>query len=87
MLSSAREAAVYLSSAPGVEGVEYAAGKLRLEGLALDDGSYEIEVWRPAAPGGTVGKTVSAAAGGALEVGAPAFVDDLALHIGRGKKE
>lgn len=81
VLSSEREALVYLSSAPGAEEVSYEAGEVRLSGLNLADGTYTVGVWRPAAPGGLLESVVARAADGRLDVGIAAFTDDLVLLV------
>lgn len=81
VLSSARETVVYLSSAPGKEGVHYAAAEIELRDLALVDGTYEIDFWKTAAPGGVVGHLRAETVRGRLCFAAPEFVDDLAVHI------
>ncbi|MHC4517970.1 MAG: hypothetical protein ACYTAS_05230 [Planctomycetota bacterium] len=83
VLSSANEAVVYLSSKPGVEGVRFGREDVHLKDLGLTDGQYDVEIWKPAAPGGIVKRATCRAVSGNVTLGYPAFVDDLAIHIYR----
>jgi hypothetical protein len=79
VLSSAREAVAYVSSATGRQGVRYGSSVLRLHELALDDGSYRADVVAPAR-GPLETRELRVVAGSAV-VPLPAFIDDLAVHV------
>lgn len=81
VLSSSREALVYLSSQPGQQGINFSAQDLQLAALAIKDGKIRVEIWKPAAPGGIMEKTQASIQGGNVSLKLPAFTDDLVLHL------
>ena len=81
VLSSDREALVYLSSDTGKQGVNFAETSLALRGLALAEGTYKADIIRPdTGTDATVTVTVN---NGRAAIALPAFTDDLAVHIFR----
>ena len=81
VLSSDKEAVVYLASKPGVEGVRFDRADLHLKDLRLHDGDFDVEMWKPAAPGGIRETGSCATANGRVRMQIPGFVDDLVVHI------
>jgi hypothetical protein len=81
VLSSGREAVVYLSSKPGREHVRFTPQTLELVDLKLADGSYQVTIWKPAAPGGIEARSATRSRGGQFSLDLRAFVDDLAIHL------
>jgi len=81
VLSSQKEAVVYLSSKPGIDGRQFSAQEARLEDLILKGERYKVEFWKPAAPGGIFKKDSCRIADGKATVELPNFVDDLVVHI------
>ena len=79
VLSSPTEAVVYLSSDTGEEGVPFEAQPLKLSGLALADGTYEVRLIDPSR--GDVGSGVFNVRQGVGTLRLPAFTDDLAVHL------
>lgn len=82
VLSSPREAIVYASQEVGRTGKVFKSSSLRVINLALEDGNYAVEFWKPGAPGGII-KTISKSVkDGSLDIDRlPVFTDDLAVHI------
>jgi hypothetical protein len=81
VLSSRKEAIIYLSSKPGEEGIQYLAQDLNLSDLCLLNGNYTVEFWKPSAPGGIVERKEIKSFEGAFKIQVPDFVDDIVLHI------
>jgi len=84
VLSSNREAIIYLSSQPGIEGVRFGREAIRLENVGLNDGDYIVDIWKPAHPGGIVKTDSARAVSGRLSMTLPEFVDDIddiVVHI------
>lgn len=81
VLSSRQEAVVYLSSAPGEEGVTYQGQEIQIGELALRDGTYHLEIWKPAAPGGVMKRRDQVVQNGMFSTRLPRFVDDSLLHL------
>ncbi len=79
VLSSGDEAVAYCSSATGVENRNYSATTLDLRSLALADGSYTVDIWKPAS--GKVSTTSASVSGGATQIALSSFTDDIAAHI------
>jgi hypothetical protein len=87
VLSSQDEAVVYLSSKPGIENIRFPAQETKLENLALEDAVYKVEVWKTAAPGGIIREYSCEVAKGKATIQLPVFVDDLVVHIIKGKEQ
>ena len=81
VLSSQKEAVVYLSSKPGIDARQFSAQEASLEDLILKGGRYKVEFWRLAAPGGIFKKDSCGIADGKATIELPDFVDDLVVHI------
>jgi hypothetical protein len=81
VLSSSREALVYMASAMGEIGTTYLAQQSIISGLALRDGHFAADVWKPAAPEGLIETHTVEVREGSLRLDLPAFTDDLAAHI------
>lgn len=79
VLSSTKEALVYLSSDVGDKNVSYGADKLALKDLALADGQYIAELISPEQ--GMVATITAIVSSGRSEIETPAFTDDLAVHL------
>ncbi|MHC4628778.1 MAG: hypothetical protein ACYTDV_17510, partial [Planctomycetota bacterium] len=80
-LSSQKEAVAYFSSKPGIEDRHFGAQEIMLDNLALKEGTYKVEIWRPAAPGGIIEMDSCEIAEGQAAIRLPEFIDDLAVHI------
>ena len=83
VLSSNREAVVYLSSKPGAENVRFEPSELRLDELLLDDGQVTADIWKLSGPGGIVETREINLENGAATLGLPAFTDDVVVHVMR----
>jgi hypothetical protein len=81
VLSSQKEAVVYLSSKPGVEGKHFATQEAKLENLVLKDGVYKVEIWNLSAPGGIIKNDSCKTVNGKVTIELPDFVDDLVVYI------
>lgn len=81
VLSSKKEAVAYMASEMGQIGAKYDAQDATLTGLALTDGIYAVDIWKPAASGGLVSTKTSTVQDGSLTIGLPPFTDDLAIHL------
>ncbi len=81
VLSSSREAVIYVSSKPGVEGVRFAGQDITVEDLGLKDGEYRTEVWKPSAPGGITQWSRTRIKNGKGTLAVPEFVDDVVVHL------
>jgi hypothetical protein len=81
VLSSRREALVYLSSKPGLEGARFGPEAACLTDLGLADGAYDVEIWKPSAPGGVIKNDSCTVTGGKAVTALPGFVDDLVVRI------
>ena len=81
VLSSEREAIVYMSSTPGIEGIRFCAQDIQIQGLGLADGDYHVEIWKPSSPGGIVQRNRTNLKNGKTSFKLPDFVDDLVVHI------
>jgi hypothetical protein len=79
VLSSSKEALVYLSSATGRENVNYNAQLLKLRNLALSDGTVQVSIIDPKI--GTLDKFSATVSGGHVSLSLPAFTDDIAVHL------
>jgi hypothetical protein len=56
---------------------------MRLAELAVKDGQYVAEIWKPAASGGLVDRQEAEVHGGSAALNLPSFVDDLVVHLYR----
>jgi hypothetical protein len=81
VLSSPKEAIVYLSSPTAQQGVGYSAQLLRVAGLALQDGDYTLDIIDPETGSNMKESVENKISGGRFSLPLPAFVDDLAVHI------
>ena len=81
VLSSCAEALVYLASGLSDIGTQYPATTLKVADLALNNGTYEVAIWRPIAPGGRIETIIRDISGGRISIDLPSFEDDLMLHI------
>ena len=79
VLSSAREALVYLASGTGKEAVEFDASTVRVAGLALNDGVYKASLYSPAL--GPIATSEVSVQGRQSSIALPAFVDDIMIQI------
>jgi len=79
VLSSDREAVVYLASSMSQNDYSYSAKDLVLENLDLNSGTYSADIWSPVS-GKIDTKTVTVSSGSAT-IGLPSFVDDIAVRI------
>jgi len=83
VLSSKKEAIAYMASEMGQIGTEYDAQIMSLTGLALIDGVFTVDIWKPDASGGLVKTVESVVKDGSVSIRLPSFTDDLAVHIYR----
>ena len=83
VLSSTEEAVAYMASEMGRIGTRYDAQTMSLTNLALKDGSYIVDIWKPYASGGLVKTTQSNVKNGSVSIRLPSFTDDLAVHLYR----
>jgi hypothetical protein len=83
VLSSERETLAYVASRMGEVGRMYPAQPMRLAELAVKDGQYVAEIWKPAASGGLVDRQEAEVHGGSAALNLPSFVDDLVVHLYR----
>jgi hypothetical protein len=81
VLSSQKEAVVYLSSKPGIEKEHFLAQEATLEYLALKDGLYKVETWKLSAPGGIIKNDSCKIVNGKVTIELPVFIDDLVVHL------
>ena len=84
LISSSREALAYISSGTGIEGEQYAPMMVRIADSALADGAYTVDIIKPDRhdDDGLLARfTDVAVADGSVEIGLPAFTDDIAVHI------
>jgi hypothetical protein len=84
LLSSSKEALVYLSSPTRVEGRQYASMTIELRESALADGAYTVDIIKPDwhVDAGLLARfTDVSVADGSVALALPAFTDDLALHV------
>jgi len=81
VLSSRKEAVVYLSSKPGIEQKHFLAQEAKLENLGLRDRDYKVEIWKPSAPGGLIKNDSRKIVNGKATIELPDFVDDLVVYI------
>jgi hypothetical protein len=80
-LSSQNEAVAYFSSKPGIENKRFDAQEVILDNVALEDGTYKIEIWKPSAPGGIVKTNSCKVVKGQTTIRLPGFVDDMVVHV------
>ncbi|GJM29027.1 MAG: hypothetical protein DHS20C17_16620 [Cyclobacteriaceae bacterium] len=81
VLSSSKEAIAYMASKMGEIGTKYQSSTMDLSELALKDGVYTVEIWKPIATGGKTKVLDQEVRNGALTLNLPHFTDDLAVHI------
>ncbi|MBD3267246.1 hypothetical protein GF373_11315 [bacterium] len=81
VLSSPKEAVVYLSSKPGVEKKRFPAQSIQLESLKLKDGEYTYELWKPSSPGGILKNGSCKTNDSKVKIELPDFVDDILIHL------
>ena len=84
LLSSPKEALVYLSSATGVENEEFSETMIKVAHSRLDDGDYTVDIIKPDNHDGdglVTRLTNVTVADGSLALPLPDFIDDLAIHI------
>ena len=81
VLSSPREAVIYCSSATGIEGKRFVKQPVRAKGLAILAGDYAVEIIKPDA--GLLENRRIELNGSSIEIGLPAFTDDIAVHLTR----
>ena len=79
VLSSQREALVYLSSDTGEEDISYEPQEVQLNRLALQTGTYAAEIIKP--DQGILSTLDVTVDHSRASLTLPAFVDDLALHL------
>jgi hypothetical protein len=79
LLSSEKEAIVYLSSATGEKNVTFNPELLSIQGVALDSGMYAIDVFSPSS--GIVTTHVRSVDGGQIDINLPSFTDDIAVRV------
>jgi len=79
VLSSSKEALVYLSSATGQENVNYDSQLLELRNLALSDGAVQVSIVDPKI--GILDKYSATISEGNVNLLLPAFTDDIAVHF------
>lgn len=81
LLSSNKEAVVYLSSPTGIQNLEYLSKRIKLRNLKLKDGKYDVVLFEPAS-GERSAKHVSVKDGNASLL-LPKYIDDIAAHMTR----
>jgi hypothetical protein len=82
VLSSSKEAIIYVSQEVGRTGKIFKTASLKVINLALKNGTYMVEIWKPAAPGGIIKTIQTTIEEGILDIGKlPQFTDDIAIHV------
>lgn len=79
VLSSAKEAVIYLSSGTGQRGVKFPAALLKADQLALEDGAYTADIVKP--DSGILDSRSVQVPAGQVSIPLPAFTDDIAVHL------
>jgi len=79
VLSSSKEALVYLSSATGQENVNYNSQLLKLRNLTLPDGTVRVSIIDPKI--GILDEYTATITEGHVTLSLPAFTDDIAVHF------
>ena len=70
-----------MASEMGQIGIKYDVQMMRLTDIALTDGSYRIDIWKPEASGGLVITDECLVKDGSVSIRLPSFTDDLAVHL------
>jgi len=79
ILSSSKEAIIYLSSPTGIQDLNYPGKSIRLRELKLGNGKYDVLVFDPA--NGKSGQNHISVKDGRAKIHLPAYIDDMAVHV------
>jgi len=81
VLSSSNEAVLYCSSSPGVEGITYGNNEIAVSDLNLRSGMYDLEFWRPVAPGNMSQEGKIKVTNGRSRIKFLDFTDDIIAYL------